>query len=205
MIDNQDFVIYMHTSPSGKSYIGQTNDYNARCKDHKKGNKCRAFSNAIKKYKWDNFTHTILKDNLTVEEANQWEAHYIKELNTLRPNGYNLKSGGMNALYSDESKLKMSISAKARGATKKNYTLTDEHKAKLSTAKIGKTSWNKGKTHSEEHKLKLSNARKKRVITEETKIKMRASLTGMKRTPAQIVNMKAGQAKRWGKDNGCSV
>ena len=63
MIDNKCFVIYMHTSPSGKSYIGQTNDYNTRCRRHKTDMKsgCPAFRDAIKKYGWDNFKWEIIR------------------------------------------------------------------------------------------------------------------------------------------------
>ena len=45
------YLIYKHTSPSGKCYIGQTCDYEKRCKNHKKQNSnCVAFRNARMKY-----------------------------------------------------------------------------------------------------------------------------------------------------------
>lgn len=91
------YLIYCHTSPTGKKYIGQTNNYNRRCREHKTSNRCPAFRNAIIKYGWDNFTHTILEDGLTLDEANILEEFYISKYNTLAPNGYNLQTGGSNS------------------------------------------------------------------------------------------------------------
>lgn len=56
-------VIYMHTSPSGKHYIGQTKQkINNRFRSDGSGYKqCRVFYNAIKKYGWNNFKHEILE------------------------------------------------------------------------------------------------------------------------------------------------
>lgn len=106
------YCVYKHTSPSGKSYIGQTNNYERRCYQHQKKVKNTAIFYAIKKYGWDNFTHEILKDNLTLEQANYWEEKLIKEHNTLSPNGYNLVEGGINRKHSEELKKKSSISYK---------------------------------------------------------------------------------------------
>lgn len=99
MEEKREYLIYCHTSPSGKRYIGQTKNYNKRCLDHKcrKNKGCPAFFNAIQKYGWDSFKHEILKDNLTLHEANILEKYYIKDYNTLAPNGYNLQTGGYNS------------------------------------------------------------------------------------------------------------
>ena len=103
------YLIYKHTSPSGKSYIGITNNYQRRCNEHK-SNKgcCVAFNNAIQKYGWDYFTHEILHEGLTLHEANQMEISLISSHNTLYPNGYNLREGGSLCSFSDETKEKMS-------------------------------------------------------------------------------------------------
>ena len=98
------YLIYKHTSPSGKCYIGQTGDYEKRCKNHKKpNNNCVAFRNALNKYGWDNFTHEILHKNLSKDSANVLEELYILEYNSIVPNGYNLKSGGNSNIPSKES------------------------------------------------------------------------------------------------------
>lgn len=97
-MSEKEYLIYCHTSPTGKKYIGQTNNYNRRCGEHKLANKrCPAFHSAIIKYGWINFTHEILEDGLTLEQSNILEEFYIKKYNTLAPNGYNLQTGGLNS------------------------------------------------------------------------------------------------------------
>lgn len=120
------YLIYKHTSPSGKIYIGQTSNYEKRCSEHRTPtNKCLAFSKAIKKYGWDNFSHEILKENLTIGEANYWEEFYICELNTLSPNGYNIAFGGYNRTHSEQTRRKLSES-------RKGYVFSDSHKDNIS-------------------------------------------------------------------------
>jgi group I intron endonuclease len=106
------YLVYKHTSPSGKAYIGQTKNYSKRCLQHRSplNNNCASFSNAIKKYGWDNFHHEVLIDGLSLDDANTWEELLIAEHGTLSPNGYNLKTGGDNVKLSEETKAKMSKS-----------------------------------------------------------------------------------------------
>lgn len=103
------YTIYKLTSPSGKSYIGQTGQKPEI--RWAKGNGYNTSSNiykAIKKYKWENFTHEILEEGLTLKQANQVEKEYIKKFNTLAPNGYNLQPGGDNRKTHKETKKKLS-------------------------------------------------------------------------------------------------
>ncbi|RWZ87180.1 MAG: GIY-YIG nuclease family protein [Hydrotalea sp. AMD] len=106
------YLIYKHTSPSGKSYIGLTNNYQRRCNEHKSSTGCMAFNNAIQKYGWDNFHHEILIENLTLDEANMLESKLIQSHNTLYPNGYNLREGGSHHSFSTETSQKMSNTRK---------------------------------------------------------------------------------------------
>ena len=95
-MSKQVYCVYKHTSPSGKSYIGQTNNYKSRCNQHKsKSNGCVAFSNAIKKYGWDNFEHIILEQCSNANSANEREIYWIKHVDSFN-NGYNLTPGGNN-------------------------------------------------------------------------------------------------------------
>ena len=101
-----NFIVYKYTSPSGKIYIGQTNQglkkryYNGQGYKH-----CSYFYNAICKYGIDNFYKEILKENLSLEEANYWEAYYINFFNsTDKKKGYNISSGGNNRTMSQEAK-----------------------------------------------------------------------------------------------------
>lgn len=51
------------------------------------------FHAAIRKYGIDNFTITILKDNIPDVDLDKWERFYIQKYNTYN-NGYNLTTGG---------------------------------------------------------------------------------------------------------------
>lgn len=95
-------LIYMKTSPSGKSYIGQTiQEENMRWYQHiydatTQGSHFHntPFARAIRKYGKENFITTILEANIPIEELNQKEKYYIQQYNTVAPNGYNATNGG---------------------------------------------------------------------------------------------------------------
>lgn len=103
------YVIYCFINKmNNKKYIGQSKNIVKRCSpSNYKG--CTKFYSAIQKYGWDNFYQIILEANLSLEEANKKEEYYIKKYSTIET-GYNLKSGGLNHTYSQESKDKMSKS-----------------------------------------------------------------------------------------------
>jgi len=97
-------LIYKYTSPSGKSYIGQTSDENWRMKCHKSSNCKTKFNSAIKKYGFENFTYEILfktsftKDLEKLKDVlNQMEIAFIEYYNSFN-NGYNLTKGREGAL-----------------------------------------------------------------------------------------------------------
>lgn len=89
-------IIYKYTSPSGKSYIGQT-IYSKKIREGKDGKEyreCPVFYNAIQKYGIENFSYEILEecDNSLLDEK---EKYYIKKYDTFN-NGYNLTEGGQD-------------------------------------------------------------------------------------------------------------
>lgn len=95
---NRCFVVYMHTSPNNKRYIGIT-----RQNPPEKGwgsNGCgysdnEHFWRAICKYSWDGFRHEILCTGLTEKEAKQKEIELIALYDCTDPNkGYNVTPGG---------------------------------------------------------------------------------------------------------------
>ena len=90
------FIVYKHTSPSGKSYIGITHQKpNLRWRSKGQGYKqCTVFYTAIMKYGWENFQHEILFENLSYEEASEKEKEMIIKYNSLVPHGYNIDEGG---------------------------------------------------------------------------------------------------------------
>jgi group I intron endonuclease len=205
---SHDYLIYKFTSPSGRAYIGQTKDLSRRITQHKGTASCRAFNNAIKKHGFENFTREILKENLTVDEANHWEELYIKEHRTLSPNGYNLATGGSNSIPSEETRAKLSA------AQKRRPPMSEETKMKIMAAKIGvkrseeaRKSMSKaqiGKKASPETRAKMSlaqqnlspeirekrrEAAKSRVISEETRAKL--SVASRSRSPESRAKLSA--------------
>ena len=199
------FCVYRHTAPNNKSYIGQTNNYNGRTTKHKNSKtQCTAFANAIKKYTWEAFTHEILEEGLTLDEANFWEDFYINEHNTLSPYGYNLHTGGVNHKASEESKLRMSIAHKG-----KPFTETDSHNLAMARKarkphhseetkqKIAES--NRGQKRSEETRRNIGLSKKGCKLSEEHKAKLalsRFNSLGKKRSEEAKQRMSAAQRAR---------
>lgn len=94
-----NYSVYKHTSPSGKVYIGITKQEPNRRWQNGFGYKTqRLFWRAIEKYGWDNFTHDILENNLTHNEACEKEVIYINKYQSNNSKyGYNVTSGGDGA------------------------------------------------------------------------------------------------------------
>ena len=141
IIESGNYSVYVHTSPSGKMYVGQTGMKPSRRwgKDGKyylKKNKNneytqRIFAHAILKYGWENFEHEIIASNLTKEEADNFEKLLIEKLNTIDSNcGYNLREGGSHGSLSKESRKKISDFNKSK-------TYSEETKAKMSKSHMG--------------------------------------------------------------------
>lgn len=98
MDQEKTWCVYMHTNKiNGKKYIGLTSQHppEKRWKKNGSGYRCGYFKNAINKYGWENFEHTILEDDIpSLKEANRLEHFYVEKYNTKIPNGYNLTDGG---------------------------------------------------------------------------------------------------------------
>lgn len=149
-----NFCVYKHTSPSEKCYIGitcQDPEYRWGCNGSKyleiKDNgelKHPKFANAILKYGWNNFSHEILHENLSKEEACSLEQKYIAIY----------KKGGKSYNISDG------------GEGNWGYKFTDEQRQRMSEAHKGKkqseetvakrVAKNTGKKRSDEQKQKTS-------------------------------------------------
>lgn len=93
---NNNYVVYRHTSPSGKVYIGITK---VTVKSRwRKGhgytnNHCYKFANAIRKYGWDNIKHEVLLTNLSKSEA-MYSEKYLIRWYKLHNISYNILDGG---------------------------------------------------------------------------------------------------------------
>lgn len=149
----ENYCVYKHTSPSGKVYIGITKQTpNCRWKNGFGYESSPHFWNAIQKYGWENFSHEVLIEGISKEDACAEERRLIADLNALDPTfGYNQKTGGeLGSFMNEEAKAKLSDSLKlfyannpqARKEISRRVTgfrHTDEAKAKMSGAKKGRT------------------------------------------------------------------
>jgi len=72
-----------------------------------KKNQSHFLNNAIRKYGVADFVVELI-ECCEISNADEREIYYIKELNSLYPNGYNLKNGGSVFTHSDESKKRVS-------------------------------------------------------------------------------------------------
>ena len=96
------FIIYCHTSPVGKQYVGQTkltmetrwNQHASRARSRRWEDGCRALHAAIRKYGPDTFAHEVLDVVTSEGGANLAERTWIRLRQSMSPNGYNLQSGG---------------------------------------------------------------------------------------------------------------
>ena len=118
--------IYKITNLSnGKMYVGQAVSHILNHKKYRpygcegrfrchiseafssKKNQSHYLNNAIRKYGVNEFNVELI-ENCKIEKADERETYYINELNTLFPNGYNLKNGGNVFTHTDESKRRVS-------------------------------------------------------------------------------------------------
>ena len=116
------YIVYKHTSPSGKAYVGITRQrpeqrwqggLGYRNNEH--------FFRAILKYGWDNFTHEILHTGLDKDSACAIEAEIIRaEMYNDKRYGYNITSGGEAFKHSSESIQKMKVNRKGKGRQPKS-------------------------------------------------------------------------------------
>ena len=116
---NNNFIVYMHVNKiNNKVYVGitQRNPKLRWLSGHGYPHN-EHFDSAIKKYGWDNFEHIIFMENISKEEACNAEILLIQLYNTTNRNyGYNMsyggEFGGAGVVRSEESRKKMSESAK---------------------------------------------------------------------------------------------
>lgn len=192
-MEERNFCVYKHTSPSGKVYIGITskipekrwgiNGYNY----HKQ----TVFYNAIKKYGWDSFKHEILFENLTHDEAVEKEVELIslyksncsKYYNPMY--GYNQTDGGegqSGMRLSEERKTEMSKRMSGKGNHFYGKHHSQEVIDKLSKDRkgtmLGKDNPNYGNHWNDEQREKASKSRTGNIIKIETKDKLSKNNSG---------------------------
>ena len=87
-------VVYCLTAPCGTKYVGATDDYARRMRQHALAVKKTGVSAAIRMYGWEAMTSEILESDLESSDLFDAEIKWIDQLNTMHPNGYNLTRGG---------------------------------------------------------------------------------------------------------------
>ena len=163
--------IYMWTSPSGKSYIGQAVDLDKRKSNFLSFGTRYAGSkinNARRKYNNIQYWTYAILEYCDIDDLDEREEYYISLYNTMRK-GYNCESGGHeNKIVSDETKQKMSDAKKGRYCGENHPMwgkhLTEEHKSKLSEALKGENSPLYGKHRDDETKDKIRLRHNKAVV-----------------------------------------
>ena len=167
---------------NNKIYIGQT----MRKDNEDYLGSGTILKNAIKKYGRDNFKKEILQECFSKEELDIQEKYWIKELNSIRPNGYNICDGGQGGdvrrYMSDEELIdfgnKVKKGLKEKGIIKKGIPLSEKNKKGISNGlkkyyDSGGTNWLLGKEMSQEVKDKISKSNTGRIFSDEWKKNMK--------------------------------
>jgi group I intron endonuclease len=132
----------MHTCPNGKKYIGITGQDVKKRWNYGHGYDSQLFGRAVKKYGWENITHEILFDGLTLDEAYQRERESIASFKAKDPkHGYNCDNGGAGAdghVVSDKTRKYMSEHTKQMWEVPEIKQKLLEHLKRLNSSKIGK-------------------------------------------------------------------
>ena len=159
MIKNNHKVYIYTLKENGKVYVGQTK-YTLNQRAGSQGVKykrCIKFWNAIQHYGWDAFESTIIKDNLSLEEANILEDELILKYDSIN-NGFNINRGGKNHIWTEEQRKQMS--ERNMGEKNPNFgkKLSEETKRKIGTANAISQIGNK---HTEQTKEKMRKSHQK--------------------------------------------
>lgn len=119
-VGDDEYLLYIHQSPSNKFYIGITCCGIVRRwrVDGSGYYKCPRFYRAIKKYGWKNFKHFIIETGMNKIDAEQAEIELIQKYKDNGYSLYNISLGG-NAAFA-------------------GIPLTEEHRRKISEGNKGK-------------------------------------------------------------------
>lgn len=200
MVENQQWCVYIHISPSNKAYIGITSGVPEHrwqsgagyLKKTKYGDYQQpAIASAINKYGWDNFEHIVWAEQLTKDQACKIERLLILLFNTQnRDFGYNIRPGGSDGgkgrVVSEITRYRLSISHKGQENPNKNKKMSDEQKQKLRDAFAN--SPNRG----DEWRMKISASKKGKKMPQEAVERMRARQIG--HTVSEETRKKISQA-----------
>jgi group I intron endonuclease len=136
---------------NNKKYVGQTiRSFRDRIREYENGYGNVYLNNAINKYGWDSFEFSIIDTAINLNELNDKEIRYIIEYKSNdKEFGYNIESGGGNAIPTIETLEKMS---KSHLGIKQSEAWVNNRVAKAGTDDAKKY----GREKSEKEKLQLS-------------------------------------------------
>ena len=129
------FCVYVHINNINyKKYFGITCQKPEKRWNKGNGYKAnRHFYDSIKKYGWNNFSHIILYNNLTEDEACYLEKGFIRTFNTTNEYfGYNISSGGKPvAKFDESSRQKISKATNNRKSVREGYHVSEYNKQRI--------------------------------------------------------------------------
>lgn len=165
-----NYIVYKHTAPSGKVYIGITKQMPEKRWKRGLGYQDNPhFFKAIQKYGWEGFKHEILAEMLTKQQAEEMEIRLIREYGSCeRDKGYNIALGGNDPSPVEETKEKISESVSA-------FWSDDKRKEAMRCAM-------RGVQRSDQSKKNISLAQKKRFMNPEERKRISERQIGGKRT-----------------------
>jgi group I intron endonuclease len=156
---------------TGKLYVGETaqEDPYVRWKGHqeafRRGRGCPALRDAVKKYGIENFRFEVLV--ICFDDARfDMEREYIKRLNTMVPNGYNILEGGLGGAgfkgktHSEETKMRLrEISTKLVSDPEYKKKASERARAQMKKAKEEGVNLGKLVKESEKYRKALEEGR----------------------------------------------
>jgi group I intron endonuclease len=166
------YYIYLITFPNDKVYVGQSKNIKKRWYEHKrlgkKGNERIILYEAIHKYGVDSISFDIIDKAETLKKINQKEIQYIVQyhsyIHDLECNGYNMTLGGEGT--------EGHIGLKGQAASMSLTSIAKRNNCSLEEAK--KLTPMYGKVRDEYTKQRASETHKGKILSEETKEKIRA-------------------------------
>lgn len=128
------YVVYKHTSPTGKVYIGITElDVNIRWNNGRGYKTNERFFSDILMYGWINFKHEILFSNLSKRAAREIENELIKRYISTDPEC--VYNQCQNAGYRRSESVRDKIRASATKTPVEQYTLDHEFVARYESTR----------------------------------------------------------------------
>jgi len=186
-------------------------------REHANANKkdCAYLHNAIRKHGWSNFDLRMLIVVDNKDDMNRYERELIEHYQTLSPNGYNCKDGGLSGKVSEATRRKQSAAklgksqnltpeqCAARAAVWLGRQHSEETKQRMREWNLGRKMPAESKTFTEEYRQKMSELKRGQVPfmagkkhTAEARAKMSAAHKGKPKSPEHLAAIAAAKARK---------